>query len=65
MGENKIDEEGVRTILNDQEELIGIIRRDPVSGKHLIYIVTEAKGDDIAALIGSKIIRSHEAQKDE
>lgn len=42
--------EGVHCIV-ENDELIGIVRRDPISKKHLVYLVREASSDDIAELI--------------
>lgn len=52
--ENKqkiVVEEGVHLVLNEKEEVIGMLRRDPISRKHLVYMVNEATCDDIATKI--------------
>ena len=35
-----------------KKELIAIIKRDDVTGKHLVHLTKEATSDDIAELIG-------------
>ena len=54
--EKEISREGVHTISDKEGRLIAILRRDPISRKHLVYITTEATATDIAEqLIGSSI----------
>jgi hypothetical protein len=60
MAENKIDQESMHTVTNNQGVLIGILRRDPSTGKHLVYLVQEAACTDIADLIGEKIYAKKE-----
>lgn len=38
-------------MVHENGDLRAIIRRDPVTGKHLVYLVNEATSDDIATLI--------------
>lgn len=47
---NKI-EEGVICIYDDAKNLLAIVKRDDVSKKHLVYLVSEATSPDIADLI--------------
>jgi hypothetical protein len=35
-----------------KKDLVAIIKRDEISGKHLVYVAREATSDDIAELIG-------------
>ena len=59
-----VDGEGVQTIVDEKSELIGIIRRDPVSGKHLVYLTQEATSTDLVELIHTdKIQAPHEEKK--
>lgn len=44
------NEEGVRTIYKEKE-LVAIVKRDPHSKKHLVYMVREATSEDIVGLI--------------
>ena len=44
------DKEGVFTIYKNKE-LVAIIKRDPNSSKHLVYMTKEATSDDIAELL--------------
>ena len=46
-----VEKEGVYTALDEKGELIAILRRDPVSKKHLVYLVKEACCEDIGGLI--------------
>lgn len=41
------DEESVHTVCNKDGNLMAILRRDPVSKKHLVYFVKEGTADDI------------------
>jgi hypothetical protein len=43
-------QEGVFTLYQNKE-LVGIIKRDEMSKKHLVYLVKEATGEDIVGLI--------------
>lgn len=49
--ERNVVQEAVHLILDGNEEVIGFIRRDPVSKKSLVYMVDEANCDDIATKI--------------
>lgn len=44
-------QEAVHLVLDGNEEVVGFIRRDPVSKKALVYIAKEANCDDIATKI--------------
>lgn len=46
-----IETEGVHLIIDGNNEVVGMIRRDPVSRKSLVYMVSEASCDDIATKI--------------
>ena len=48
---NEVKKEGAFMIYK-KDELVAIIKRDDVSGKHLIYLAKEATSDDIADLMG-------------
>jgi hypothetical protein len=48
------DKEGVETVYKEKE-LIAIVKRDPHTKKHLVYMVKEATTEDIIALINHKI----------
>lgn len=48
--EKKIEKEGVYTVTKG-DELIAIVRRDPISKKHLVYLVTECTSDDLVDII--------------
>lgn len=48
--EKKIEKEGMYTVTKGNE-LIAIVRRDPISKKHLVYSVTECTSDDIVDII--------------
>ena len=39
--------ENINTISDEKGNLIGLVRRDPVSKKHLVYFVKEASSEDI------------------
>ena len=43
----KLDKEGVHTVSDGEGNLKIILRRDPVSGKHLVYEVREATSEGI------------------
>jgi len=49
------DKEGVETVYKENE-LVAVVKRDPYSKKHLVYIVREATAEDIIALISRKKI---------
>ena len=49
--QKKVVEEGVHLVLNEKEEVVAMLRRDPVSRKHLVYLVVEATCDDIATKV--------------
>ena len=55
----KVDKEGVYTLTKKDGALLAIIRRDPISKKHLIYLTKEATGDDMV----EKIIKQDFASK--
>lgn len=40
--------EAVHLIVDEKENVIGFIRRDPVSKKSIMYVAEEANCDDIA-----------------
>lgn len=42
----KLDKEGVHTVSDGEGNLKAILRRDPVSGKHLVYFVSEATSEE-------------------
>lgn len=45
--------EGVYTVYKDKE-LVAFIKRDDISGKHLIYLAKEAVSAEIAELLSNK-----------
>lgn len=45
------EKESVVTVSNSKGELVGIVRRDPTTKKHLIYKCEEMVTDDIVGLI--------------
>lgn len=47
------EKEGVECVYKDKE-LVAIVKRDPHSKKHLVYMVREAVSDDIIGLIKHK-----------
>lgn len=49
----KVTEEGVFVVSNGSDEMRAIIRRDPASGKHLVYFVREATSSEIAEFMKS------------
>jgi hypothetical protein len=52
----KTNIENVLIVSDDSGEMISIVRRDPSSQKNLIFMMTDAKMDDISLLItGNKI----------
>lgn len=42
------------TFIYKEGELVGFIKRDELSKKHLVYISAEAKTDEIAKIIEGK-----------
>lgn len=44
-------EEGMFGIYSSKKELIAVVKRDDVSGKHLVYLVKEATSSEIVELI--------------
>lgn len=55
--EKIIEKEGVFMISNGEGELKAMIRRDPVSKKHLFYFVKEGTCDDMAEFIKTEPIK--------
>ena len=49
--EKEVKKEGAFMVYK-KHELVAIIKRDDVSGKHLVYLAKEATSDDIAELVG-------------
>jgi len=49
-----ITEEGVHIVCDGNGQLLAILRRDPISKKHLTYMATEGSCVDIADLIKTK-----------
>lgn len=47
----EVVKEGVHIVLNEKQEVIAMLRRDPVSKKHLVYMVVEATCEDIASKV--------------
>lgn len=43
--------ENVRTILNSKDQVVAIIRRDPITKKALVYTSQDASVEEIAGLI--------------
>lgn len=54
-----IEMESVHTV-SEGDELQAILRRDPISKKHLVYLVQEATCADIAELMKGKKIKVNE-----
>lgn len=66
--EFKTDTEGVITVSEKGKGgLVAIIRRDPESRKHLVYLCKEAASEDIAKLIqpGFSMPKDFEGKKEE
>lgn len=56
--EKQADLENIHTVSDGKGELIAIVRRDPVSKKHLVYLCKEANSIDIIEeLVGQKVTR--------
>lgn len=47
--------ESVLVITGREGNIMGLVRRDPKSGKQVIHITTEANSDDIASVITGSI----------
>lgn len=41
------EQEGVITLLNDKNELTGVIRKDPISRKNVVYKCEEMSFDEL------------------
>lgn len=67
MEKSKIfDQEGIHTI-TEENNLVAIVRRDPVSKKHLVYIVREAASDEIVTLMkrpGDNVVEKPKKEKE-
>lgn len=46
-----VEKEGVHLVIDENGDWIAAMRRDPISKKHLVYLVKEATSEDIADLI--------------
>lgn len=44
------EQEGVITLLNEKQELTGVIRKDPVSRKNVFYSCTEMSFEELQAI---------------
>ncbi len=52
-----IEEEGVHTVCDKSGRIISILRRDPISKKHLVYLVTEATSTDIGDIMSGSALK--------
>lgn len=50
----KTNTEGVVVITNSKDEVVGIVRKDTKTQKNLVYVVSDAKLDQIADMITGK-----------
>lgn len=58
-----VEKEGVHLLSDGHGELRAMLRRDPVSKKHLFYFVKEGTCDDMAEFIKTEPVR--EMKKEE
>lgn len=55
----KTKTEAVVVITNSRDEVVGMVHKDPKTHKNLVYVVSDAKMEEIADLITGKIDEPH------